>query len=156
MRAVIQRVKNAEVKSEGERISKISDGLLVFLGVAIDDSSDDVNWMVDKIINLRIFEKENGYFNESVFEVNGEILIVSQFTLFADCSKGRRPSFSEAMPAEAARSIFDQFVTSMKEKRVKVETGVFQTSMDVSLTNHGPVTIIIDSKLRGKNKTKKH
>jgi D-tyrosyl-tRNA(Tyr) deacylase len=119
--------------------------MLVLLGLGKNDSSRDLEWMIDKIINLRIFEKE-GKFDQSLLDVNGELLLVSQFTLYGDCSKGRRPSFSNAMEIERARDLFDVFVARAKERVGKVETGVFQAHMDVKLTNDGPVTLIIDSK----------
>ena len=146
MRAVIQRVKEASVNVEGRTIGAIGRGLLVFLGIGQGDTVDDIPRMIDKIINLRIFEKGNGKFDESLLAVEGELLIVSQFTLYADCSRGRRPSFSQAMGADEARILFEVFVKRVRDKISKVESGIFQASMDVSLINEGPVTIIIDSK----------
>lgn len=145
MKAVVQRVKEASVEVEGHVVGKIGHGLLVFLGVGKDDVTKDMDWMIDKIINLRIFEKE-GKFDRSLLDVNGELLLVSQFTLYGDCSKGRRPSFSNAMEVDEARDLFEAFVAKAREKVNRVETGVFQAHMDVKLTNDGPVTLIIDSK----------
>jgi D-aminoacyl-tRNA deacylase len=148
MRAVLQRVKKASVEVGGNFVGKIGPGLLVFLGIHRNDTAADIPWMIDKIINLRIFEKEDGKFDESLLNIKGELFIVSQFTLYGDCSKGRRPSFSEAMEATSARVLFDLFIEKTKEKISHVETGIFQASMDVSLVNEGPVTVILDSKKR--------
>ena len=146
MRAVLQRVKEASVEVEGKAVGRIERGLLVLLGIAEGDSVADIPWMIDKIINLRIFEKEDGKFDNSLLDIGGELLIVSQFTLYGDCSKGRRPSFSEAMESGQAKDLFELFVERAREKISKVESGIFQASMDISLVNEGPVTIIIDSK----------
>ena len=145
MKAVIQRVKEASVEVDGQMVGKINRGLLVFVGIGKDDDEKGMDWMIDKIINLRIFEKE-GKFDQSLLDVKGDLLLVSQFTLFGDCSKGRRPSFSNAMEVEKARDLFEVFVAKAREKVSRVETGVFQAHMDVKLTNDGPVTLIIDSK----------
>jgi D-tyrosyl-tRNA(Tyr) deacylase len=145
LKAVIQRVKRASVEVDSKVVGKIGHGLLVFLGVGKGDNEKDMDWMIDKIISLRIFEKD-GKFDQSLLDVNGELLLVSQFTLYGDCSKGRRPSFSNAMEVEQARKLFDVFVTKVRERVQKVENGVFQAHMDVTLTNDGPVTLIIDSK----------
>ena len=147
MKAVIQRVKEASVEVEGHVVGKVGPGLLVLAGFGINDETRDMDWMIDKIINLRIFEKE-GKFDRSLLDVKGELLLVSQFTLYGDCSRGRRPSFSNAMEIGRARDLFDVFVAKAREKIVKVETGVFQAHMDVKLINDGPVTLIIDSKSR--------
>ncbi len=146
MRAVVQRVKKASVEIEGRIVGEIGRGILLFLGIGKEDDTPDVQWMLDKIINLRIFEKEDGKLDESLIDVNGDLLIVSQFTLYGDCSKGRRPSFSSAMDSKEARNVFESFVSRARERIKKVETGVFQASMDVSLINEGPVTLIIESK----------
>jgi len=145
MKAVIQRVKEASVEVDGQMVGKINHGLLVFVGIGKDDDEKGMDWMIDKIINLRIFEKE-GKFDQSLLDVKGGLLLVSQFTLYGDCSKGRRPSFSNAMEVEKARGLFEVFVAKAREKVARVETGVFQEHMDVKLTNDGPVTLIIDSK----------
>jgi D-tyrosyl-tRNA(Tyr) deacylase len=147
MKAVIQRVKEASVEVDGQIVGKIGrHGLLVFLGIGKDDGQKDIDWMIDKIINLRIFEKENGKFDQSLLDIHGELLLVSQFTLYGNCSKGRRPSFSDAMEVDKARELFEVFVAKAREKVVRVETGVFQAHMGVNLINDGPVTLIIDSK----------
>jgi D-tyrosyl-tRNA(Tyr) deacylase len=147
MRAVIQRVRNASVEIKGNTVGKIGQGLLVFLGIGREDTIQDIQWMVEKVINLRIFEKENGKFDHSLLDADGELLVVSQFTLYGDCSKGRRPSFTDAMEANEAKKLFDLFVEKAKARIGKVESGLFQSFMDVSLINEGPVTLIIDSKL---------
>jgi D-tyrosyl-tRNA(Tyr) deacylase len=147
MRAVIQRVRNASVEIKGNTVGKIGQGLLVFLGIGREDTIQDIQWMVEKVINLRIFEKENGKFDHSLLDVDGELLVVSQFTLYGDCSKGRRPSFTDAMEVNEAKKLFDLFVEKAKVRIGKVESGLFQSFMDVSLINEGPVTLIIDSKL---------
>ena len=126
-------------------VGKIGHGLLVFVGIGKDDAVKDMDWMIDKITNLRIFEKE-GKFDQSLLDIKGDLLLVSQFTLFGDCSKGRRPSFSNAMEVDKARDLFEVFVAKAREKIEKVETGVFQAHMNVKLTNDGPVTLIIESK----------
>jgi D-aminoacyl-tRNA deacylase len=146
MKAVIQRVKSASVKVDDKVVGEISRGLMVLLGIGKDDTIRDIQWMVDKIIHLRVFEKENGKLDESLLDIKGELLLVSQFTLYGDCSKGRRPSFTDAMDAKEARKLFEIFVAKSKEKIEKVETGIFQATMDVSLINEGPVTLIVDSK----------
>jgi len=147
MRAVVQRVSEAEVKVDGKIVGKISDGLMVLLGVQKDDTEKDLDWMLEKILNLRIFEDETGKMNLSLLEKGGQLMLVSQFTLLGDARKGRRPSFTEAAPPDKAKEIFDRFVKKASE-RVHVETGVFQAHMLVSLTNDGPVTIFIDTKNR--------
>lgn len=145
MKAVIQRVKEASVEVGGQVVGKIGHGLLVFLGIGKDDEQKDIDWMIEKIINLRIFERE-GKFDLSLLDIKGELLLVSQFTLYGDCSKGRRPSFSDAMEVERARELFDVFVAQASQKVVRVSTGVFQAHMDVKLINDGPVTLIIDTR----------
>lgn len=145
MRAVLQRVKEASVTVDGHVVGKIGPGLLVLLGVSKDDGPRDIGWMVEKIINLRIFEKEDGKFDESLLDVGGELLVVSQFTLYGNCSKGRRPSFSDAMDAGQAKEVFELFVEEARKRVAKVETGIFQAHMEVKLINDGPVTLIVDS-----------
>jgi D-aminoacyl-tRNA deacylase len=146
MRAVLQRVKKAMVEVEGRIVGRIGPGLLVLLGIYRDDTLRDIEWMADKIVNLRIFETDDGKLDKSLLDVKGELLLVSQFTLYGDCSKGRRPSFSDAMDKDGARKVFELFVSKAREKVEKVETGVFRATMDVSLTNDGPVTLIIESR----------
>lgn len=145
MRVVIQRVKNASVDVNGVCAGEIGRGILVLLGIARDDNERDIDWMVEKIVNLRIFEKKDGKFDESLLDVKGEILVVSQFTLYGDCSKGRRPSFSTAMASADAKGLFEMFVERLRKRVGHVKTGVFQTHMDVMLVNDGPVTLVIDS-----------
>jgi D-tyrosyl-tRNA(Tyr) deacylase len=146
VRAVIQRVKEASVEVDGNIVGRIGRGFVILLGIHQNDTAVDIPWVIDKIVNLRIFEKGDGKFDESLLDINGGLLIVSQFTLYGDCSKGRRPSFSEAMEATRARTLFELFAEKAKEKVSQVETGIFQTVMNISLVNEGPVTIILDSK----------
>jgi D-tyrosyl-tRNA(Tyr) deacylase len=145
MRAVVQRVKQSVVKTNGETVGRISQGLLVLLGVAADDSAEDADYLANKIINLRIFEDENGKMNRSLLETGGELLAVSQFTLLADCRKGRRPSFVRAAEPEKANGLYEKFVEQIRQNGVAVQTGRFQARMEVALVNDGPVTIIIES-----------
>ena len=146
MRAVVQRVVSSNVKVDGEVTGKIKKGLLVLLGVGEDDTEKDISYMVEKIVNLRIFEDENEKMNLSLKDVGGELLVVSQFTLFGDCRKGRRPGFSEAARTEKADEYYIDFVKKAKNMGIKTETGRFQTHMMVELINDGPVTLLIDSK----------
>lgn len=145
MRSVVQRVKHASVSVEGKIVGEISFGLVVLLAVGQEDSTGEITWMVDKIAGLRIFEDEEGKMNRSVQDVGGEILMVSQFTLYGDCRKGKRPSFITAAPPEKAKLLFEQVVEETRGRGIKVETGIFQTEMEVALINHGPVTILLDS-----------
>jgi D-tyrosyl-tRNA(Tyr) deacylase len=145
MRAILQRVKEASVTVDGNIVGRIGRGLLVLLGVGRDDGPKDTDWMIDKIVNLRIFERD-GKFEQSLLDVKGGLLVISQFTLYGDCRKGRRPSFSDAMDVESAREVFGVFVEKARQRVAEVETGVFQASMDVSLVNDGPVTLMVDSK----------
>ena len=146
MKAVIQRVKGANVTVDGQEVAHIGAGLLVLVGIGKGDAENDLNWTLEKLVNLRIFEKEEGKMDFSLLDMGGDLLLVSQFTLFGDCQKGRRPSFSEAMGANEARIMFGRFVEAAKKRVKNVQTGVFQASMEVSLKNDGPVTIILDSK----------
>ncbi len=146
MRAVIQRVKESSVKVDGKIIGRIGRGLLVLLGVAGSDKPSDADYLAEKIINLRIFEDENGKMNRSLIETGGEMLVVSQFTLLGDCKKGRRPSFISAANPEKADELYEYFVKKVRDKDISVETGLFRAMMDVSLINDGPVTLIIESK----------
>ena len=145
MRAIIQRVKSASVTVEGKVVSEIRVGLLVFLGVAQEDTSADVNYMANKIANLRIFEDDEGLMNLSVLDVGGEALVVSQFTLYGDCRKGRRPSFIAAARPEKADPLYQAFMDEISRLGVSVKAGIFQAMMDVELINDGPVTIMLDS-----------
>lgn len=146
MRSVIQRVKRASVSVQGETVGQISAGLLVLLAIGQEDGTDDLTWMVDKLVGLRIFEDEEGKMNRSVLDRGGQILVVSQFTLYGDCRKGKRPSFSLAASPEQAKEMFERCVEAIRGYGLKVETGVFQAEMDVELINDGPVTILLDSK----------
>lgn len=146
MRAVVQRVENASVSVDGEITGQISEGLVVLLGVARDDEKDDVEVLADKIVNLRIFADDQGKMNRSLLETGGAMLAVSQFTLYGDARKGRRPSFIEAAEPEKANALYEYFVERARSLGVKVETGVFQAMMKVSLVNDGPVTILLDSR----------
>lgn len=145
MRSVVQRVTRASVRVEGETVGKIGPGLLVLFGVGENDGPLDLDWMVDKIIGLRIFEDEDGKMNRSIQDSDGEILMVSQFTLYGDCRKGKRPSFSTAARPEEAKALFEQAVEGVREHGIHVETGVFQAEMQVELINDGPVTLLLDS-----------
>jgi len=144
MRAVVQLVKKASVTIEKNTTGAIGPGLLVLLGVARSDTVKDLEYMVDKILNLRIFPDQEGKMNLSVRDINGEILVVSQFTLFGDCRKGRRPSYSHAAPPETADALYQAFVDAMG-KHLRVATGTFQAMMEVELINDGPVTLLVDS-----------
>jgi len=145
MRAVIQRVSSARVRVEGKILGEIGKGFLVLLGVGKEDTEKDADWLAEKIVGLRVFEDEQGKFNLPLQEVGGEILIVSQFTLYGDCRKGRRPSFDHSAPPELAEKLYNYFVEKVKEKGIKVATGKFQALMEVELVNQGPVTLIIDT-----------
>ena len=147
MRAVIQRVKSAEVYVDDRLSGKIGDGLLVFVGVGKGDGESDVSYLTSKLPEMRIFEDESGKFNRSLREVNGEILVVSQFTLYGDCSRGRRPSFTGAEEPMAAKNLYEQLISRLREQKIRVETGEFQAKMEVHLINDGPVTLLLDSRL---------
>ncbi len=146
MRAVIQRVTRSSVTVDENTVGEIGKGLMVLIGVEHEDDNNDVNWLVDKIINLRIFEDADGKMNESLLDVGGDLLAVSQFTLMGDCRKGRRPSFSNAARPEGANKLYEDFVSLAREKGVNVETGQFQAHMMVDILNDGPVTLLVDSK----------
>jgi D-aminoacyl-tRNA deacylase len=145
MRAVVQRVKSAGVKVDGRDVGRISGGLLVLLGVGKDDTDKDLDYLVKKILNLRIFEDEQGKMNRSVIDVGGELLVVSQFTLYGDCRKGRRPGFDQSARPEIAEPMYEAFVEKARAKGVRTETGTFGAYMDVDLVNDGPVTFLLDS-----------
>lgn len=146
MRAVLQRVKEAWVRVGGQEVGRIGPGLLVLLGVAQGDGPEDVDYMVRKIPQLRIFEDSEGRFNLSLAEVGGELLVVSQFTLYGDCRKGRRPSFTQAAPPEEAQRLYEEVIEGLKREGFKVQCGQFQARMEVGLLNDGPVTLLLDSK----------
>ena len=145
MKAVIQRVKEARVRVDGKVIGEIGPGVLVLLGVEIGDTLTQVEWMAEKIVNLRIFADPAGKMNLALQEVKGEMLAVSQFTLAGNCAKGRRPSFDSAAPPEEANRLYEYFVAKLRCAKLPVKTGVFQAMMQVSLTNDGPVTFILES-----------
>jgi D-tyrosyl-tRNA(Tyr) deacylase len=145
MRAVIQRVLQASVVVNGEEVSAIKQGILLLLGIDKGDSEKDASWLAEKIAHLRIFEDEAAKMNLSLLDVRGEILIVSQFTLSGNCTKGRRPSFDRAEDPVVAKTLYDFFITAMKSLGVPVASGVFQANMSVSLINDGPVTFILES-----------
>jgi D-aminoacyl-tRNA deacylase len=146
MRAVIQRVSNGSVSISGKVVGKIGKGLVILLGVKNGDSETDAKFLADKCVNLRIFTDENGKFNLSVLDVGGELLAISQFTLYGDTRKGRRPSFTEAAPPELSEPLYEKFVEYLQESGLKVATGEFGAMMKVEINNDGPVTIISESK----------
>ncbi len=145
MRAVIQRVTSASVTVDSEIVGSIDSGLLILLGVGQEDSRDDVIWMAAKLAGLRIFPDEAGKMNLSVKQIQGEVLVVSQFTLYGDCKKGKRPSFVQAAAPQKANTLYEEFVAELTGHGLTVKTGIFQAKMDVALVNDGPVTLIIDS-----------
>jgi D-aminoacyl-tRNA deacylase len=145
MRAVVQRVSGAQVSVADELVGNIGPGLLVLLGVSKSDGTSDADYLAGKILGLRIFEDENGKMNLSLAETHGAVLAVSQFTLYGDVRKGKRPSFDEAAPPELARKLYEHFVSKIREAGITCETGRFQAIMQVELVNDGPVTILLDS-----------
>jgi D-tyrosyl-tRNA(Tyr) deacylase len=146
MRAVVQRVKNASVKVDEKIIGQIEHGILLLLGVEELDEAKDLEYMCDKVPNLRIFEDENGKMNKSLLDVNGSILVISQFTLLGDARKGRRPSFIAAAQPDKAIAMYSKYIDKMKEKNINTQAGEFGADMKVELINDGPVTILLDSK----------
>lgn len=146
MRAVIQRVKSSSVAVNNEVIGEIGKGLMVLLGVAETDKVDDADYLADKIVNLRIFEDENGKMNRSLLDTGSEVLVVSQFTLLGDCKKGWRPSFIQAAGPGKANQLYEHFVKQVRQKGVNVATGRFRAMMEVFLINDGPVTLIVESR----------
>ncbi|MGM0752302.1 MAG: D-aminoacyl-tRNA deacylase [Bacillota bacterium] len=146
MRVVLQRSKEASVTVDGEVKGAIRSGAVLLVGITHDDTEEDARYVAEKVVNLRIFEDDEGKMNHSLLDIEGEILSISQFTLYGDCRKGRRPNFMSAAKPDLAESVYDYFNEALKEKGVKVETGVFGAMMDVNLTNDGPVTLIIESK----------
>jgi D-tyrosyl-tRNA(Tyr) deacylase len=149
MRVVVQRVSEARVDVDGSTVGAIGKGLAVLLGVAKEDTERDAEFLADKVAGLRIFPDQDGKMNRSIAEAGGGLLIVSQFTLYGDCRRGRRPSFDRAAGPEQARALYEYFVEACRARRVSVQTGVFQAMMSVYLVNDGPVTIIIDSPEKG-------
>ena len=146
MRAVLQRVTRARVRVEGETVGEIGRGLVVLLGVARDDGEADAAYLVEKVLNLRVFEDAEGRMNHSLSEAGGALLAVSQFTLYGDACKGRRPSWFDAAPPELARPLYEFFVAEARGKGAHVETGSFRAMMEVELVNDGPVTLLLDSR----------
>ena len=144
MKLVIQRVKNAKVDIEGKTVGKIEKGFLVLLGVTHTDTKEIADYLVKKLCNLRVFEDENGKMNLNLKDVNGRLLIVSQFTLYADCSEGNRPSFINAAKPDFANELYEYFCEKCKENKIEVQKGIFGADMKVSLLNDGPVTIIME------------
>ena len=145
MRAVVQRVKSASVTVDDKRVSEIGAGVLVFLGVAHDDTTKALEYIANKVANLRIFEDEDGKMNLSLLDTGGAALVVSQFTLYGDCRKGRRPSFINAARPEVANTLYEQFIATLQQQNIPTQGGTFQAMMDVQLINDGPVTILLDS-----------
>lgn len=145
MRCVIQRVSRAKVTVAGKITGEIGKGILVLLGVSSEDTEKEADFLLEKTLNLRIFEDAEGKMNLSLLEISGELLVVSQFTLYGDARKGRRPSFIKAAPPEKANALYEYFVQQARKQTKKVETGRFQAMMDVELINDGPVTILLDS-----------
>jgi D-tyrosyl-tRNA(Tyr) deacylase len=146
MRAVVQRVNRAHVTVDGDVVGRIERGLLVLLGVSRTDTVDQARWLAEKVVGLRIFEDADGKMNLAVADVAGGVLVVSQFTLYGDCSKGRRPSFVDAAPPETAIPLYEAFVNAVKAQGIPTATGRFRAMMEVELVNDGPVTLIVDSK----------
>ena len=146
MRAVLQRVDRACVRIHSQLFSAVKQGLLVFLGVEKGDTEKEADFILEKTMHLRIFEDEQGKMNRSLADISGELMVVSQFTLLADCAKGRRPSFGRAEDPEKARALYDYFVRQARNRAVKLATGAFQEMMKIELTNNGPVTILLESR----------
>lgn len=146
MKVVVQRVSEASVSVDGKIVGKIGTGLMLLIGIAAGDTTEDVDFVVNKCVNLRIFQDENGKMNHSLLDTNGAILAISQFTLLGNTQKGRRPSFIEAAPPEKGQKLYELFVEKLKSFNIRVECGVFGAMMDVELINQGPVTLLIESK----------
>lgn len=145
MRAIVQRVIRASVSIRGEAVASIGHGMLVLLGAAVDDTETEVKWLADKISGLRIFSDESGKMNLDISQIHGEILVVSQFTLYGDCRKGKRPSYSHAASAEPAQKLYLEFVSILERTGIPVKQGVFGAMMEVELLNDGPVTLIVET-----------
>ena len=150
MRVVLQRVSRSSVDVQGSTVGSIEKGLVVLLGISKSDSAAEADYLVDKLLGLRIFPDADGKMNRSVIDAEGALLIVSQFTLYGDCRKGRRPSFDDAAPPDQAKSLYEYFVERARQRSLQVETGIFQASMVVHIVNDGPVTFVIDSAERGR------
>ncbi len=145
MRAVVQRVKNSKVSVDGKIVGEITSGMTVLLGVEDGDTQKDVEYMAEKITSLRIFEDSDSKMNLSLTDVNGQMLVISQFTLLGDCRKGRRPAFIKAAKPDLAKNLYEKFIEIVKDKGIVVETGIFQAEMLVDIANDGPVTLMLDS-----------
>ena len=145
MRAVVQRVTYSNVKVDGNIVGEINRGFNVLIGISKEDTEEDMKYIKDKLINLRVFEDENNKMNLSLSDIQGELLIISQFTLYGDVRKGRRPTFMNALGGNEAKVFYDKFIESMKETGLKIETGIFGADMKVDIKNDGPVTILLDS-----------
>ncbi len=146
MKAVVQRVRNAKVEVDKKTVGEIGKGMLVFVGVGKDDTREDAEYLAKKVVELRMFEDAQGKMNLSLAEIHGAILVVSQFTLYGDCAKGRRPSFDAAADPAKGEELYDHFVTQLRQANCPVETGVFRAMMEVSLINDGPVTFVLNSR----------
>ena len=146
MKAVIQRVSRAKVSVEGKVSGQIGQGIVILLGIKEGDTEEEVSWLVNKCVNLRIFENKEGNFHYSALEKNAEILVISQFTLYGDCRKGRRPSFTEAAKPAEAEELYEKFVEECRQTGLKVETGIFGAMMEVEIHNYGPVTLIPETR----------
>lgn len=146
MRAVVQRVTSSSVKVNGDIVGAINKGFNVLIGISKDDTIEDLKYIKDKIMNLRVFEDENEKLNLSIKDISGELLIISQFTLYGDCRKGRRPNFMEALGGNEAKKLYEDFLKLFDDEEIKVETGIFGADMQVSIENDGPVTLLLDSK----------
>ena len=145
MRIVVQRVRRAAVTINGIVHGAIANGMVVLLGIRNSDTSTDLQWLAEKVVNLRIFDDQQGKMNKSLADIDGEMLIISQFTLYGDCRKGRRPGFSTAAPPDIAEPLYRQFIEEVQNRQVRVATGIFQATMEVELVNDGPVTLLLDS-----------
>ncbi len=145
MRAVVQRVSRAAVAVAGETVASISGGLVVLLGIHADDREKEARWLAEKIVHLRIFDDDDGKMNRSLADIDGEMLIVSQFTLYGDCRKGRRPGYSNAAPPQMAEPLYLHFIELVNSQRIKTAHGKFQAAMEVTIVNSGPVTLLLDS-----------
>lgn len=144
MKILVQRASKASVKIDSQTIAEIVEGVVIFVGITHTDTSAEVKWLADKLVNLRIFVDDDGKFNHSLIEKKGEALIISQFTLYGDCNGGRRPSFTKAAPPELAEKLYELFIAEIREKGIVVKTGIFGAKMDVSLVNDGPVTLMLE------------
>ena len=144
MRVLVQRVREASVEVDSKVVGEIDNGLLLFVGFTHTDTSKEIDYLVNKVINLRVFDDENGVMNKSLLDTNGSILSISQFTLYADSSKGNRPSYVNAMPGDKSIKLYEEFNSKLKEKNIHIETGIFGADMKVSLINDGPITIMLE------------